>query len=127
MKELLSVIENGFKSPNKDLQEARERRFQRYKNDHATDLHYERAIDWQIKNGSKDAKGNTSDAAWIALEAKQYRKGVDLLTSIESWEDAAFIAKVAGECELARDLYRKAGDEFYAKRMEENIRARKSA
>jgi hypothetical protein len=124
---MLSIIENGFRSPNKDLQAARERRFQQFRNDHQTELHYERAIDWQIKNGSKDKRGNIEDAAWIAYEAKQYSKGIELLTSIDAWDDAAFIAKVAGKCELAHDLYRKAGNEYYAKRMEDNLRPRRSA
>jgi len=115
------MIAKGLKSDNQDLQTARERRFQQFKNDRETTLLYDRAIAWQIKNGSKDAKGNTADAAWIAYEARQYRKGIELLTSIGNVDDAAFFAKVAGESECARDLYRKAGNAYYAQRMQDNI------
>ncbi len=112
---VLETIAKGFSSNNKYLNEARERKFVRFINDNRTALSYDRAIDYELKNGSKEV------AALIAFEAKQHSKAIEIYKSLEAWEDAAFAAKIAGKCDLARDFYRKAGNEFYALRMQENI------
>ena len=48
LQELLKIIEGGFNSDNKSLNEARERKFSRFTHDHKTTLLYERAIDFEI-------------------------------------------------------------------------------
>jgi hypothetical protein len=118
LQELLKIIEGGFNSDNKSLNAARERKFTRFTNDRQTTILYERAIDFEVD------RQDFPKAALIATEAGQYSKAIEIYQSINAWEDAAFVAKIAGNCELAHKLYKKAGNEFYAQRMQENLRAK---
>ncbi len=115
------TIDTSFDSDIAPLRAARERRFRNHIFDRTTTLEYERAIEYFMSHNCID------EAAVIAVEAKQYSKAIEMYASEKRWEDAAFVAKSAGKCEAARDFYRKAGNEYYAKRMEENITASKKS
>ena len=115
------TIDTSFASDIAPLRAARERRFRSHIFDRKTTLEYEHAIDYFVNHNSMD------EAALVAVEARQYSKAIELYASRERWEDAAFVAKIAGKCEAARDFYKKAGNAYYARRMEENIAASKKS
>lgn len=116
LRDVLATIANGFKSCNKALTAARERKFTEHIDDEVTERNYTRAIDFAL-----DRK-DVPQAALIAVEAKQYSKAIELYTSIQEWNDAAFVANLTENSELAFKFYKKAGNEYYAARMQENMR-----
>jgi len=65
--------------------------------------------------------------AKIADESGRVESVVEHLSIRNHVEDAAFVAKITGRCELARDLYQKAGNTYYAQRMQDNIDAAKKS
>ena len=121
LKEVLAVVERGFCSDNAHLNEARERAFIRHTRDTTTARLYDRAIDIECR------RDDNKQAALIAVEARQYKKAIEFYTMLEAWEDAGFVAKIACDCKFALDFYKKAGNEYYVQRMQENIDAAKKS
>ena len=104
------------------LEAARILRHSLYENGRRTSLLYDKAIDQLLKSGDKRR------AAVVAIEAKQHSVALRLYKELRDWEEAAFVCKISGQCERARDFYLKAGNEYYAQRMQANIDgAKKSA